>query len=130
MSSTVNDELRALGNASEDDLWRQLGEAVLAGPDGERYEYQAAGLGGRQTRSERAVAAAHAWLGEHRVQLRQRVCGNESLRRTFSADPGASVEIGKAVADALLGLAGIVPIATISALIARKGVDWLCEEPA
>lgn len=60
MTSTVNDELHALGNASEDDLWRQLGEAVLAGPDGERYEYQAAGLGGRQTRSERAVAAAHA----------------------------------------------------------------------
>jgi hypothetical protein len=130
MISSVDDELRVLESASEDDLWRHLGEAVLAGPEGERYEHRLAGLGARQTRSERAVAAAHAWLDEHRAELRQRVCGNEAIRRTFSSDPGATVEIGKAVADAILGLAGVVPIVTISALIARRGVDWLCQEPA
>lgn len=95
------EEYRSLADLSEDRLFALIGEAAMEGPEGEHYRAVAEGLAGRQTRGERARAVANAWFNRNQQVLHDAICGNESLRRTFSSDPGATVELAKAVGDVL-----------------------------
>jgi hypothetical protein len=119
-------EYEALAETSEVHLLEMIGEAVLEGPDGGEYAAAGAGLGARQPRRERLRAAADAWLTRNRDTLHDAVCGNVAVRKLFSADPGASVEIARAVGDAVASLHLFVPVPTIAMLVTRKGLDWIC----
>jgi hypothetical protein len=123
-------EYEAMVDTSEARLWEMIGDAVLEGPDAARYRAAAAGLGARQTRGERARAAADAWFLRNRDTLHDAICGNAAVRKAFSSDPGATIEIARAVGDAIASLHLFVPVPTIAMLVARKGLDWICGEPS
>ncbi|TDH60794.1 hypothetical protein E2C06_20055 [Dankookia rubra] len=125
---STNENVEFLTNVSEDRLWELIGEAALDGPDGASYISLVDGLAARQTRGERARIAGETWLARHRKALQAAVCGNEHLRTIVSSDPGAYVEVARAVADAILAIHLVFPVTTISMLIARKGLDWICAD--
>lgn len=122
------DDFDTLAGVSEEGLWERLGEDVLDSPVGRDFEEAAGVLSGRFTRGERARAVAGAWLDRNRQAVRGAICGNDRVRSVVSSDPGAFVEIAKVVGDALIALHLPIPIITLSALIARKGLDWICTD--
>lgn len=121
-------EYEALVGTSEAQLWEQIGESAMQGPDAALYSAAALGLQARQTRGERARAAADAWLSRHRDDLHRAVCGNAAVRKAFSSDPGATIEIARAIGDAIASLQLLIPVPTLAMLITRKGLDWMCGE--
>ena len=119
-------EFERLAGISEAALLEDIGNEILARDQTVASRY----LGQRMTQRERALAAANAWFASNREMLKKRICENQAVREAFSAEPGAVVELSKVVADALLGAGGIFPLVTISMLIARKGLAFICDEGA
>ena len=116
-----------LAQLEEEQLWEEIGEAALTGEEASIYR-MAVGLSVRQTRNERARAAASAWFARNRDTLHAAICGNAELRKLFSSDPGAVVEIARTIGDVLTSAHVLVPIPTLAMLVTRKGLDWICEE--
>jgi len=124
---SARDEYEDLAQLDETRLWEEIGEAALAGKDASIYR-MAVGLAARQSRGERASAAASAWFARNRDALHDAICGNAELRKLFSNDPGSVVEIARTVGDALTSAHLLVPIPTLAMLVTRKGLDWICEK--
>ena len=121
-------EYDTLADASEARLWESIGEAALDSAEGESYRQAIEGLGGRQTRGERARTAAEVWFARSRGLLHDAICGNETVRKAFSSDPGATVEIARTIGDVISTLHLVIPVPTLAMLIARKGLDWICPD--
>jgi hypothetical protein len=121
-------EYTALADVSEARLLESIGEAALEGSEGESFRQAIESLSGRQTRGERARAAADAWLARSRETLHHAICGNEKIRKAFSSDPGATVEIAKTIGDVISTLHLVVPVPTLAMLVARKGLNWICPD--
>jgi len=124
----TTDEYDALTDVSEARLWERIGEAALDRSEGESYRQAIEGLGGRQTRGERARTAAEAWFTRSRESLQDAICGNETVRKAFSSDPGATVEIARTIGDIISTLHLVIPVPTLAMLIARRGLDWICPD--
>lgn len=121
------DDYERLAKLDEANLWEVIGEAALAGEEASIYQ-MAVGLGSRQTRSERASAAASAWLARNREKLHAALCDNAELRKLFSSSPGTIVELARTIGDILTSVHLLVPVPTLAMLVARKGLEWICEE--
>ena len=111
----------------EDDLEKLLGlgeEALLVQLG--QYVSGEARKGIRLNPGDAARAAAE-WLGENRERLSKAVCGDQTvvaIRRSGRARE--DVVLAAAMCDAMASLVMRPPLATVGALLALKGLDWLC----
>jgi hypothetical protein len=72
--------------------------------------------------------AAAVWLMAKRAAFADVICSNQEIRKRFEdgSKSGRRLEVAAAVADAIVGLCGVVPPATVSVLLVREGLQALC----
>jgi len=112
---TVESEVTALANASENDLLRSLG-AELVGP-------QALPLDPSEL-----IERGSRWVRAQSAALQDKVCASEGIR-TFAQAKEQSDVVGIAVelAKLLASLALPVNPVALAVLLAKRGVKSLCE---
>src|SRR5437773_5430157 len=117
MSTPTHEETERLRNCPEDELYREIGEALL----------------GRQAVPppvKRMVETGKKWIHYKWNDLATVVCANAKVR-SFSAQDVYSHELVVAVTGSIdlgIHLVGGAPAVTVAALLIRLGLHSLCKE--
>ena len=112
---TVESEVTALANASEEDLLRYLG-AELVGPQIVPLDHA------------ELIERGSRWVRAQSTTLQDKVCASDGIR-TFAQAKESSDVVGIAVELAKLLASLMLPVnpVALAVLLAKRGVKSLCE---
>lgn len=122
----IEEDFVRLKDVSQGDLLVELGEAIATGREYRAYRSAADGLGARAPRTDRMKALAQQWIKNNRALFEQAICQNTNIRTALSSDPGVTIESFKLIVDAFTAIKTTVPVATLTMLVLRKGLEWAC----
>lgn len=75
------------------------------------------------------ILDGRAWLTVHAESFQERICAEQSVRRTAQALTDVDeVQLSLSIGDLILGLTGKIPALCVSALIIKIGLYRYCNE--
>lgn len=116
MSTTTADEIRAIWDVDDEDLWGLLGAALLSGGHGMSGD----------PGDEHFMDFARQWFEWNTNGIRAMVCTDTTSRRLLDDSHGDLLTVAAGVADLLASSFGRPAAATLGVLIARYGLYRFC----
>lgn len=117
MSSEYDPVLAAYLELDDEALLEELGETLLG---------KTPGFGPSDV--ERSIRFARDWLDQRAAEFRQRLCGDVRLRLERNGGLEKLADAA-AVADALQAILGKPTAYIVAVILARRGLERLCDQP-
>ncbi len=102
---------------TEDDLLLVIGDRLLAGS-----------LGSKEASDTEKRQAAARWLDGYLAGMRQRICGNETLRRQCGKPVGDRNDLFALLFDIVFTHTLGVPAGALTSLILKVGLPKICPD--